>query len=792
MAYIADYAESAVNATSITAAMPPHATNDLLVWVVCGATDGGTDPSTPSGWTQLLQQEASGARMNVFWKIAASGSESAPSTSQGSSALIVSQMFTIKDAPTSSPFDVYASAGAGANVSAGSEEVTVQTATTTVADALLLYPTLYRSANNSPNGSPGLMTYANSESPVGYTGGASVTSTMCYSYQRSAGTTPSHKVNVGKSVARWVMATIAIKNASGGRVAGYVDDSIAAGTCLASFCFPFTHNACTGSVNPTATLTTIGDKTTVYAGPYETTDRGILPAGAIQSCCATNPGGRATNSTAGYGMVFNSQDLSSGLIAVAVWALDATQDPYESYPVATGGQFLGVGDASHNARHWQIGARDSNPLLATPTTIVIEPSSTSSAYHTTGTPPTLSAFRHLYLWSTAWQTASYNIAHLYKLGTMVLAGGTSAIPFGADDLEACGRSFVLPLIIRYGATLFEAKMPVQVGGGDAIYLDWNGLALNFPTRASSSNKFRSYHASANKVGISYYGKSGDTIRHTNAIVASESEYYWTIHASATSAATWDFNGLTVIGANVTLRDVTTFRGMTFSGCTAIDASACDLVGCTINDTPAAGGLLTVTSATTFSGCTFDTTGITAGNSLVSTAYPNIFADSTFNGSGSTGHAIRITAAGTYTLDGNTFAGYGADGSTSAAIFNDSGGAVTINVTGGGSTPTIRNGSGASTTVNNAVTLTVTVVDATGTPISGARVLLKKVTGGTTVLSGTTGATGIKSDSYNYTADAAVTGWVRLASSAPYYRQATLAGTITATGYAATAVLAADQ
>lgn len=73
---------------------------------------------------------------------------------------------------------------------------------------------------------------------------------------------------------------------------------------------------------------------------------------------------------------------------------------------------------------------------------------------------------------------------------------------------------------------------------------------------------------------------------------------------------------------------------------------------------------------------------------------------------SDGHAIEIDTVGTYTLNGNTFTGYGSDGTSDAAIFNDSGGLVTINVTNGLS-PTVRNGSGSSTVINNNVTVTFT-------------------------------------------------------------------------------------
>ncbi len=74
----------------------------------------------------------------------------------------------------------------------------------------------------------------------------------------------------------------------------------------------------------------------------------------------------------------------------------------------------------------------------------------------------------------------------------------------------------------------------------------------------------------------------------------------------------------------------------------------------------------------------------------------------------TGHAIYITATGTYTFTDFTYSGYGATTSTDAVIYNNSGGAVTINVT-GGDNPTYRNGTSATTTVNVAYTLTVTDV-----------------------------------------------------------------------------------
>lgn len=112
-----------------------------------------------------------------------------------------------------------------------------------------------------------------------------------------------------------------------------------------------------------------------------------------------------------------------------------------------------------------------------------------------------------------------------------------------------------------------------------------------------------------------------------------------------------------------------------------------------------------------------TTAGTTGALLLNTPDATNLQDITFN-SGGTGHAIYITATGTYNLTGFVFNGYGANDTTNAAIYNNSGGAVTINIA-GGLTPTVRNGAGASTTVNNNVTVTITVQDANTDPITGA-------------------------------------------------------------------------
>jgi hypothetical protein len=75
-------------------------------------------------------------------------------------------------------------------------------------------------------------------------------------------------------------------------------------------------------------------------------------------------------------------------------------------------------------------------------------------------------------------------------------------------------------------------------------------------------------------------------------------------------------------------------------------------------------------------------------------------------SGGTGHAILITAPGTYDFTNFTYSGYGGNETTDAVVYNNSGGVVEINIFGGDG-PTVRNGAGATTIINNPRTLTLT-------------------------------------------------------------------------------------
>jgi len=116
------------------------------------------------------------------------------------------------------------------------------------------------------------------------------------------------------------------------------------------------------------------------------------------------------------------------------------------------------------------------------------------------------------------------------------------------------------------------------------------------------------------------------------------------------------------------------------------------------------GLVTQVGAT-FTDCTFDAS---ANTPALLASDLGLITGTHFESAG-TGHAMELSATGTYSWTDNTVNGYGATATTDAVIYNNSGGLITINVNGGATVGavTYRNGTSASTVVQASFTLTLT-------------------------------------------------------------------------------------
>lgn len=355
--------------------------------------------------------------------------------------------------------------------------------------------------------------------------------------------------------------------------------------------------------------------------------------------------------------------------------------------------------------------------------------------------------------------ASWLFGSIWALDTTVVAGGIAAEPLGIlGILSAAASGKERRSVISQGSSQFAIFGPIQIGDGQVLadtYLNLDGTALEFPQQYNKDAKNVGYCSIDNVCGLSYYAGATDTIIHKNSVIKSASRYFWGLHASSNVSATYDFSGLSVIGAGtITLNRAITITGLTINDYSTLDVSNLTLVDSSIINVPASNDSITTNSSTNIDDCTINVGLVTSGNRWCSVADPSIFSGNIFIGGG--GHAIRITTPGTYSFVGNIFTGFGADGSNGAAIYNDSGGLVTINVSGGGTSPTVRNGASATTTINNNVDITIEIRDNDGVLITSAcEVTIVKISDVSVLYHVENVVSGSTTYSYNYVSDVSV-------------------------------------
>lgn len=260
--------------------------------------------------------------------------------------------------------------------------------------------------------------------------------------------------------------------------------------------------------------------------------------------------------------------------------------------------------------------------------------------------------------------AAWSVGSIWALDTCTIAGGSTAEPL---DMEGIIRAYAdgheRRSAIRQGKSQGLFLGPIQIGNGgtNPVTLGLDATAMEFPRQYNQDLREVYYNSVDNFAGLIYYPGASDVITHTNSVISSPSRYKWGLHSSASASATYDFDGLNVIGAGT----ITLNKAITITGLTINDYSTLDLSGATFTDgiikaMPATNDSITTSSTTVISNSTITTTTVTAGNRWASVAIGDldIFANNTFIGSSTSGHAIRISSTGTATFVGNTFTSYG--------------------------------------------------------------------------------------------------------------------------------------
>jgi hypothetical protein len=666
-------------ATTISCVLPTHETNDLLLVIVSkdAAISGSWAVTVASGWAIGGSASQTANAWVWAWKIATSSSETNPTLGQSDSDSMLAVAMSIRGVDTGTPFHVNPGNGTGSTGASGAP--TVAGAATSVTNVLMIY-SICSDLGVGPTPDPGLIRVCSDDS-----GSASLG--VGWTFQPATGTSGTYAFTCanpsGTSLPRYT-ACFGIKDdGTSGQIPAYHDP----GQTLATMIDPITGTTYplnTGWQATTIDITTIGSKSAAYDAIGNVADAGVNPFHAVAQItpvASSNLGGTQFNFSA-------SKNVSAGLL-LWTFRFATPRDYIDTGFVSTGGIQLVLADASNNYRSWMVGAQSAKTTLpAGHNLVAIQPGQSSSTRYADGGTLGLSAVtKFLFLQTNPLGAGALNMSQLVQVTGVRLAGGSSSVPATFADLVSVLNGFVLAFAPQLGPAAIMCYVPIQIGGAKAVALDASNFAIQFPRRAAQTTGYLDFHVDENVVGFIFDGQSGDVIKLRSGLIASDSKFKFEFLSSVSASATWDFYGLTIIGATPTLRNIGTsasagFRSMSFIDCDQIVQNGATLTACTVDDTLHATAALLSDDPGKIASCTFL--------------------------SGGTKHAIEITTAGTYAFVGNVFSGYAAsNGSTgNEAIFNNSGGAVTLNVS-GASAPSVRNGSGASTTVNANVTVTLT-------------------------------------------------------------------------------------
>lgn len=176
----------------------------------------------------------------------------------------------------------------------------------------------------------------------------------------------------------------------------------------------------------------------------------------------------------------------------------------------------------------------------------------------------------------------------YKISALNVA----LLQFGGSQ-----QNRVLPYPVYPGSVSFQgsaqlvSKFGLQFGDGtNETHVDFSGQSFEFPYAD------RQWRVEGNSGGVTIYASANDVMNFSACLLVSSTAEDFVIHASSTANDIYDFNGLSLVGWNVTDNKGLTWEGTTFkSGGTVTIAGGGDLTNCTIASTTSTNAVLSITA-----------------------------------------------------------------------------------------------------------------------------------------------------------------------------------------------------
>lgn len=682
------------------AATPDHLINDLIVAVVTQDIGIGVLSTASTGWVlhgTRTGTPAGGAYQQVFTKKATSnGTGEAPTFASTLADDGIIAMFVVRDVDTTTPVNVVSAQTNWNNVGF----VDSPTVTTTSDECLVLY--FWGS-----DGIPTLRSDFDDGILVGTGAFVGVATMVAYRQQQTAGVTPAMRMRLSVANEGGTSWVLAINNKAGGALA---PDVRITGQLVEQYGTFGTATAALAWYGPEQT----GNK---FAGGFTSGLLGgiTVTAGAAPTITTSLAGtlintSNVNNVFDGAWHVLPSTSYLDKVFNVAISTLRA--GALSAGRIGTEGVLVGFTDGTNYEFFTALRSESSwNQAFFYRFYVLCGRSTPKHSRGTLDWGAITGVCYLLHHMST--NPDSFQVVNAAMVDTHALTGGGASAPVSPKDIPIAltGNSYEANALAKLqSSSQTQIYFPLLVGDGtNKTYFRAAGGSTEYPQRlattATAINPQYLWDVPAGYSGITVYASPSDTMDFSAALFATDLAREFTIHASSSTSATYNFSGTSLIGWNVTWKTGVPCNGASFARCSTIDFKGATVSNVTAN-TGTGTALCAVSSGFGATNCTFEAS---------STAI----------------YGLRIAAAGSFTLDATTFSGFTKDIDVTAAT-----GTVTITLADGQATPTFQTAGATVNIVANPTFQSVTVSGA----VAGSRVQIYDTTNSVELFNGTSGYT----------------------------------------------------
>ena len=614
---------------------PIHDVDDIIMHIITNDNGGTTITEGTSGWTEIgTQSQRSGSRSAIFWKKATTATTADPEFYGASDGWAIVSI-AIRDADTTTPIDVIAQTNEAGPVN----QPVCPTATTTTADCLILRCCCGWDAVGSYAYHDGTYKML----PIAFDNCSSIVSVKNQSVAGATGTfTYDHSRSDGGN-----LYTIAIRNKSGGGIEPDFTSGLSYETRA------FGQFGLSGSeTTPTFTtlyssITTIGGVGVTSTAIVDTGNYDLINSGFNTSATRV----RFSDATSGviFGATFPHTANLSGLKVIV--NLAATFNV-----MAAIGRLFILFDSAGN---W---AAYNSPLSegkAISTAYPLFFDETSTPFDSSGT---LDWTDIVKIGFGAHKRGASTTIHGFALSTFatlspyIFTGCNSARPITPASLAPwMEQPGIVGIANLQGTGQLLSRVSVQIGDG-STETHFKAEAQSFELPSLYGKGQNNWAIGEGNIDVIIYTSANDVIDFASSIFATASSQNFTINASSSTSASFDFSGCSLVGWDVTWLTGVDCDQAAFIGCANIDGKAATFSSCIIKSSTATTAAMKLNTGASVTDCNFT--------------------------KGDESYALNLQDAGTYDLSNNSYSGY-----TKPLYISATTGTVTITLAFGESQPT---------------------------------------------------------------------------------------------------------